>query len=266
MGRPVFLLSDFGLRDPFVGVMKAVVLRHSPGSQLVDLTHLVPPQDILAGAVAIEDALPWLPDDAVVLAVVDPGVGTDRRAIIAGTGGRVAVGPDNGLLEAFLAQPDAWCLELPAPPDSASATFHGRDVFAPAAGRLASGEDPANFTAPGAAPGADPIRLRWPRPEHQPDGSVALEVLALDHFGNCALNLRREDAGALEPPRAALRLGHQAITGLARTFGDAAPGEALFLWNSAGRLEIAVNGGSAAARFGLRPGSRVFLFPRGVPA
>ena len=143
--RPVAILSDFGYSDPYVGIMKAVVWGRCPGVSFLDLTHGVAPQDVCAGALALEAALPYLPTEAVVLAVVDPGVGSARRAIVIDGPAGTAVGPDNGLLTPFLVPGFvAYALEadehrLP----ETSATFHGRDVFAPAAAHVASGGAPS---------------------------------------------------------------------------------------------------------------------------
>ncbi|MDK2972776.1 MAG: hypothetical protein PWP23_2531 [Candidatus Sumerlaeota bacterium] len=263
MSRPIFLLTDFGLSDPFVGIMKAVVLRLSPGSPLVDLTHGIPPQDVVAGAMALEDSVPWLPGDAVVCAVVDPGVGSERRAIAFERGGQTFVGPDNGLLAAAWSS-GARAVALRAGTEIApgrSATFHGRDVFAPAAALLAAGAD---LMALGdAMEGIAPLAV--PAPEPLPDGSLALAVLAIDHFGNLTLNLRQTDLARYFPGATGLHLraGERVLLGLSRTFGDVEQGEPLFYWNAAGRLEVAVNGGDASRELGLARGDGVVLCPAG---
>lgn len=258
MPRAVFLLTDFGLRDPYVGIMKAVLLRLAPQSPVIDLTHDIPPQDVLAGAVALEDSLPHLPEDAVVCAVVDPGVGTNRRPLLVVHGERLLVAPDNGLLTPFLPTGEAFEI-LPGGPvqPTASSTFHGRDVFAPAAALLASGaklNDLAN-------PLDDPVYLDFPRVVVHGDKDVTLTLLVQDHFGNLATNLSRDEAASLGGIEAAhLNAGGRVIGPIRHTFADAEPGEPLLYWNSAGRLALGVNGGSAAEALALAPGDRVSLF------
>jgi S-adenosylmethionine hydrolase len=259
MARPIFLLTDFGLSDPFVGIMKAVLLRLSPGSALVDLTHGIPPQDVVAGAVALEDALPWLPADAVVCAVVDPGVGGSRRAVAFSAAGRAFVGPDNGLLAPAWSA-GARAVELQPGGEiqpARSATFHGRDVFAPAAGLLAAGS-PLEVLG---RPIAGILPLDVPAPAPRPDGSVVLAVVSVDHFGNVTLNLCREGLAALafDEARVVLEAGERAVTPLVRTFSDVPTGHAAVYWNSAGRLEVAINGGDASRSLGLSRGDRVIL-------
>lgn len=244
--------------------MKAVIWRLAPGVPLFDLTHGIPPQDLMTAAVALEDAWPYLPMDAVICAVVDPGVGTARRAIAVEVGGRFLVGPDNGLFGPFPAQLGATAELDPnrlLPGLRLSATFHGRDLFAPASAILARGGGLAEI-------GHDAPRPWQPSPiptsETDDEGAVVLTVVSRDRFGNCAFNLRRSDLPE-EPsgPRAAevrLDLPEAPVRGLAETFADAAPGDPVLYFNSAGRLELAVRNGSAAERFGLAVGDRARLF------
>jgi S-adenosylmethionine hydrolase len=258
---PLFFLTDFGLSDPFAGVMKAVVLGLGHRGALVDLTHLIPPQNVLAGAIALEDAAPWLPAGSVVCAVVDPGVGASRRALAAEADGRFWIGPDNGLLAPALDAPGARLVEIaPGGPidPSRSATFHGRDVFAPAAALLAM--DPGRFGTLG-PPVADPIRLAMPRPEEIRPGAWRLTVLAVDHFGNLATNLRRGGPGPSADvlARASFQAGGQALGPLRRTYADARSGEPVVYFNSAGRLEIAIRDGNAASRWDWRAGDFLTL-------
>lgn len=263
MPRPIVLLTDFGTADPFVGIVKCVIHAYAPGVEVIDLSHHVPPQDTLAGAVILEDALPWIPESGIVCAVVDPGVGGTRRALAVRSRHRVFVGPDNGLLTpVFRADPDARAFEIrsggPIAPDR-SATFHGRDVFAPAAALASRGEFDT-FARPVDKP---PTLLQWPAAEVAGDDSVRATVIHVDRFGNCALNVRRADAERLPDwvfgGAFRAEVGKQAVAGLARTYGDANKGEPLAYVNSAGRLELAVNGGSAATTFGIGRGSDVVL-------
>ena len=178
----ITLTTDFGLRDPFVGIMKGVVLSICPSARLVDLTHEIPPQDVLAGGLALEAAAPFFPAGTVHLAVVDPGVGTTRRAIAIRAGGFYLVGPDNGLFT-FALDGDGWTAVALTAPEyrlaNVSRTFHGRDVFAPAAAYLASGV-PLERLGPTVS---DPERLRRPACRLE-DGELVGEVLDADRFGN----------------------------------------------------------------------------------
>lgn len=188
--RPVVFLSDFGLADPFVGTCHAVLKRTAPGIDVIDLAHGIAPQNVLQGALALHDAAPFLPGDAIVLAVVDPGVGSARRAIaVRGGDRRFYIGPDNGLLllAAERQGPLYEARELADPRyrlDPVSATFHGRDIFAPAAAHLAAG---VPFSELG--PTVDPsllVRLEVPAPVVAP-GTLEAQVVAVDTYGNLQL-------------------------------------------------------------------------------
>ena len=244
----VSLLSDFGVADPWVGVMKARVLAQAPSASLVDLTHAVPPGDVRAGAFLLAQAFAWFPEGSVHLAVVDPGVGTRRRAIAVEAGGAFFVGPDNGLFALALAgRRVRRAVVLPVPP-RASPTFHGRDVFAPAAGRLAAGTSIESLGRP-----AGRLRaLDWPRPRRRGADTVG-EIVHVDHFGNLVTNLRTVDRGELVA-------GNSFRTRrILRTYGDAHHGEPLALRGSHGFLEIAVRDGSAAAQLGLARGDKILV-------
>jgi len=249
--RPVALLTDFGLADHYVGVLHATLERVAPGVRRVDLGHLVPPGDVWAGCFLLRCAWPSLPEDAVVLAVVDPGVGGDRRPVAVRIGGRWLVAPDNGLATATGTPAEAVTLDwrrmgLPMP----SATFHGRDLFAPAAARLARGDDPATLGDRVSPDGLEPC----PIPETTADGNTwHAAVVHCDRFGNLITNLEAaavpEDVVAwYGAPRPARRV---------RRYEEAAPGEVALLEGSSGLLELAVLRGSAAAVTGLRRGDAV---------
>lgn len=262
--RPIFFLTDFGLKDPFAGIMKAVVLGLCPQAILVDLTHEIGPQRILEASIVLEDALPYLPDPAIVCAVVDPGVGSNRPALAVRSRNRWFIAPDNGLLTPVFTRDSAaavWQL-LPdkLAPLEVSATFHGRDVFAPAAGRLARGDDPAGF----AVPVREWVRMSLPALRFESDETLLLEIVAIDRFGNLTLNLARASGPPLPRWVASgdfeLCVGTRTIArGLAKTFSDVAAGQAAVYWSSAGRLEIGINRGSAAQVFGLGVGDGVVL-------
>jgi S-adenosylmethionine hydrolase len=252
--RPLIALTtDFGLDDVYVGVMKAVILNICPEARLLDLTHGIPPQDVLAGCLALEAARPFLPPGTIHLAVVDPGVGTDRPAIAVRTERDAFVGPDNGLFS-FLAPTeiqDARKLEnqhflLQA----RSATFHGRDVFAPVAAHLARGVD---WTQLG-SPTTHLHRVLPPRPSLA-HGSLTGEVLAFDHFGNALTSIRASD---LPPAVCRVQVGGRDVP-LVTSYASVPPGEALALVGSSGRLEIAVRDGDAHRALRLVRGAMVVV-------
>lgn len=253
--RPVVaLLTDFGLHDHYVGVMKGVVLGICPEATFVDITHDIAPQDIVGGALALEVAAPYFPDGTVFLVVVDPGVGSARRAVAVETSRHRYVGPDNGVLAAALAGDRVTAVEireeryrLPA----VSRTFEGRDRFAPAAAWLAAG---TALTALG--PAIDTLRqLPLPVPVQEQD-SVRGEVLTIDRFGNLTTNIGRDLLALLRPPLL-VWLDEEPIGPVVDTYADVAAGTPCALVGSSERLEIAVSGGSAAARFGAGRGAAV---------
>jgi hypothetical protein len=272
--RPPFVsfLSDYGRTDEFVGVCHAVMLDIAPELRIVDVTHDVPAFDVRAGALALVRAIQYLPE-GIVLAVVDPGVGTERRcvAVQAEAANAVLVGPDNGLLApavAMLGGPrvvveiTAAEYQLPAP----GPTFAGRDVMAPAAAHLATGVPLAAL-----GPEVDPVLLTpalVPLPDVGADGAVAGEVLWVDRYGNCQLNIAPEqlaDAGAgLGDPlevtvfdAAGVQTGRRARW--VRAFAEAKPSELVLLVDSYGMCTLALDRRSAAVDLGLRAGSSVTL-------
>jgi S-adenosyl-L-methionine hydrolase (adenosine-forming) len=247
MAAIVSLLSDFGLSDPYVGVMKARVLAHAPAAPLVDLTHAVAPGDVRVGAFLLAQAAPWFPDGAVHLAVVDPGVGTSRRAVAVQAGGAFFVGPDNGLLTLALAGRRVRRAVVLTIPPRASPTFHGRDVFAPAAGQLAAG---AALESLG-RPAGRLVTLDWPRPRRR-GATTAGEIVHVDRFGNLVTNLRTVDGGELSA-------GDFRTRRISRTYGDVAPGQPLALRGSHGFIEVAVRDGSAAEVLGVTRGDKILV-------
>jgi S-adenosylmethionine hydrolase len=259
--RAVALLTDYGPGSEHVGALHAVVAAACPGAERIDLAHDLPPGDVRAGALVLRRLLPLVPGAAVV-AVVDPGVGTARRAAaLALVGGGALVGPDNGLLGPAAADLGAGlAVALPPPPEGAPATFHGRDLLAPAAARLAMGAplrelgeaiDPAGLARPDLPP-----------PEVAPGALTALAVV-VDRFGNVQLLAGAEDlarAGFERGDRISAAAGgrrHPAT--VARAFGDVAPKGMLVHVDSHGMVALAVNGGSAAGRLPAAPGDRVTL-------
>lgn len=252
----ITLLSDFGLADSFVGAMKGVILSINPRATMVDLTHEIGPQHVRAGALTLLAAYSYYPAGTIHLAVVDPGVGTARRALVCQTRHCFFVGPDNGLLSpsverdgllgAYELTEQRYRLENP------SHTFHARDIFAPAAAHLSLGIAPDRF-----GPRVDdPVPLRLPRAEHC-GLRVEGEIIHVDRFGNLITNISQQDLAAWPPESLHLWGGGLHLVGLRRTYGDAAPGEPLMVLGSLGFLEIAVNGGNAATELGLSIRDRV---------
>ena len=261
MAPIITLTTDFGTRDPFVGAMKGVILGIAPDARLVDLTHEIAPHDVLEGALALEAAAGFFPPGTVHLAVMDPGVGSSRRPLAVAAQGQFFVGPDNGLFSFALAGQgwSAVCLEAAAyRPPRVSRTFHGRDVFAPAAAHLALGTPLPNF---GRAV-TDPVLIPWPTARRQGDGLVG-EVVHADRFGNLVTSVRAADLEALGPAEAlVVELEGEEVGSIVGCFADIPAGGAGALVGGSDRLEIAVREGSAAASTGARRGSRVSVRKR----
>jgi S-adenosylmethionine hydrolase len=262
--------SDYGLEDHFVGVCHGVMARVAPGVRVIDVSHAVAAQDVRHGALVLAQAVPYLPR-AVHLAVVDPEVGTGRGAVAVQAGGQVLVGPDNGLLvwaaEALGGVERAHALQNPAYRlEPVSRTFHGRDVFAPAAAHLAAGLDPGEL-----GPELGPGRLvRLERPGPQVDGDrVRASVIAVDHFGNLALDLRRQDlerVGVAAGDPVEVRVGGRAHRlAFGETFASVPAGDLVLHEDSFGSVAVAVNRGRAAERLGARPGDPVEVARPGGP-
>src|SRR5262245_65149816 len=258
MARPLIaLLTDFGLRDHYVGTMKGVALGICPEASLVDISHDVAPQDVVGAAVELVDAYRYFPSGTIFLVVVDPGVGSTRRAIAAEAGEYRFVAPDNGVLTVV---PDQSAprrvvelTESKYARPTISTTFEGRDRFAPAAAWLASGTP---LSALG-RPVSSLVRLEVPRP-HASDNGIEGEVLRVDRFGNLITNI---DVATLTSiaGTVGVRIGSREIPRMVSTYAGAKPGELCALIGSSDRLEIAVSGGSAAETLGLGRGAVVQL-------
>lgn len=254
--RVVALLTDFGCAGHHAGVLRAVLLSGNPRAVPVDLCNGVPAGDVALGAWMLRWSWRRFPPGTVHLAVVDPGVGTPRRALAAAAGGQFFVGPDNGLLSFALRDAgDARAVALPLPAGPAlSATFHGRDVFAPAAARISRGARLAGL----GAPVADWVRLPEPTVRREGPGRIAGEVIAVDRWGNLVTGVTETDlARDRIGSRATVRIGRRVIRGIRCTYADAAPGAPVALVNSSGHLEIAVNRGRAAEVLAAGRGARV---------
>jgi S-adenosyl-L-methionine hydrolase (adenosine-forming) len=261
VARPITFLSDYGLRDEFVGVVHAVIAHEGRGAQVIDLSHGVPRQSVLEGALMLRRALPYTAP-GVHLAVVDPDVGARRRAVALRTADedRLLVGPDNGLLmpaaerfggvlEAVEISHSPWRLE------PVSATFHGRDLFAPVAARLAGGEALADAGTP--LETSELVALELPRPRLE-DAALVAHVMVVDGFGNVQLDAAPGDLGERLGRTVTVGDGHSAR--YLRTFADAKPGELLLYEDAVGMLALAVNGGEASRELGgLEHGDEVRL-------
>lgn len=250
----ITLLTDFGLADPYVGTVKGVILGINPAARLVDLTHAVPPQDILRGALALEAAYRFFPRGTVHLAVVDPGVGGARRPVALVADGHYFVGPDNGLLGFLLGSPGVVAVALTNPAyhrAPTSRTFHARDIFAPVAARCSLGVPLQHF---------GPVvrrlaRLSWPR-ARRVGRRVAGQILLADRFGNLLTNLAEADLPAA-PRACVVEIGGVRIEGVGGTYGERPAGVLGAVIDSSGRLEVFVREGSARERLRVGPGAPV---------
>lgn len=256
----VTLLTDFGLKDGNVGVMKGIIWTIAPRAQIADLSHLISPQNVLEAGLILARSAPCFPPDSVHVIVVDPGVGTERRPIAARLGNQRYVAPDNGVLTQVLEQaeragqeveivhldkPRFWRKEI-------SNVFHGRDIFAPIGGHLAAG-------MPLVALGShihDPIRVPLPTPQSI-DHGLRTEVLHIDHFGNVSTSVRLEDLGDVRDLN--VRLGGADVPGLYNTFGELPPGELMALIGSTGWLIVSQVNGSAAQHLNVKVGDPVLV-------
>ena len=257
-------LTDYGLEDAFVAVCHGVAAQIAPDLQITDITHLIPLGDIRRGAVVLAQAVPYFPA-AVHVAVVDPGVGTARRGVAVAAGSALFVGPENGLLSVAVAAAGGAARAVSLTNralwrDTTAATFHGRDIFMPVAARLATGMpldeagDPVEVTS----------LIALPQPEYRVTADGAhVEVVTVDGFGNVQLSLPGANApkAGLIPGRTVTLAweGREVAVPFVTTFGEVAPGAPLCYRDSGDWVAIAVAGGDAARRFGLRPGAKLTL-------
>ena len=241
MSRPiVYFFTDFGAQGPYLGLMETALLRHAPQARVIHLVSDAPAFSPKPSAYLLGALVPWLAPGSMLVGVVDPGVGTARKALLLEAGGRRFIGPDNGLFAALMKNREARAWEIVQDPAELSATFHGRDLFAPAAGRLAGGGKLELQSIPlQQLVGAD-----WP-------GQLA-EIIYIDHYGNAMSGLR---ADAFSPDTV-FRLGDLLLS-RHDTFADVPPGDAFWYENSLGLVEIAVNRGRCDTTLGIRVGTAI---------
>jgi hypothetical protein len=248
--------------DHFAGALKGVLLGVFPEVRIVDITHAIQAFDVLDGALAISESYKYFPGGSVHMVVVDPGVGSSRRPILATVGEHYFVAPDNGVLSLVYAQAESVTVrEITSTHyfrQPLSATFHGRDVFAPVAANLAKGVDPEKF----GAEITDYVRFAAPTPKRAPDGSLRGIVLKIDRYGNLVTNIRASDAPQLlgdNSPPFRIMIGKHEITEIRSHYAEGAPGEVFAILGSMGFLEISANRGTAAKLLGITKGAEVAI-------
>ena len=252
----ITLLTDFGTDDTFVGVMKGVILGINADARLVDLTHAVPPQRVMAGALLLRSAVEFFPRGTIHLAVVDPGVGSTRRPILIETDSGLLIGPDNGVLCPAAALMGRRTARLIANDEffrhPVSQTFHGRDLFAPVAAHLSRGVSPEAF-----GPGLDSVmELEVPMPQRT-DSAISGEVVHVDHFGNLVTNISADALARFPARKVSVTISGTPIAGPVSAYAVVPEGSPLAIVGSWGTLEIAVRNGSAVSMFAAGPGTPV---------
>ncbi len=259
---PIALLTDFGFKDSYVGVMKGVIRGICDDADIIDLSHNIVPQDIAEAAFVLAASYRFFPPETIFTCVVDPGVGTERAVLYMRTNDQVFLAPDNGLLSVIADEGGREEVRRVTARDyfleETSTTFHGRDVFAPVAAHLAKGLEPSKL-----GPTASHMhRLQLPNPVRTADGSLRGEIIYIDQFGNLITNMRegtmRRSLG-VPPDKVEVRVKRQRMEGLARAYADRPEGELVALIGSSGYLEVAVNKGSAAERLGCEKGDSITL-------
>ncbi len=256
----ITLTTDFGLQDWFVGTLKGVILAKNPRATIVDITHGIAAGDMRGGALALAASCRFFPKHTIHVAVVDPGVGSARRAIAVKTERYLFLGPDNGVLSSALRSERIRKIHVVSNEkyflDPVSRTFHGRDVFAPVAAQLSLGL-PLDRVGPATQ---DFVNLPWPQPKPR-RSSIEGEVMYIDRFGNGITNL---DQAALKKfPKPAVYLKRKRLCGVSDFYQAVPLTQPVAIFGSSGLLEIAVNGGSAAERYGIKVGDRVKVLPSG---
>jgi hypothetical protein len=258
----IVLLTDFGFKDSYVGVMKGVIRGICRGAEIIDLSHNIMPQDVAEAAFVLAAAYRYFPEETIFVNVVDPGVGTDRPIIYMRANDQAFLAPDNGLLSVVAEEAEPAEMRKVAAEQyflkEPSTTFHGRDIFAPVAAHLAAGLEPEKL-----GPVVRRVRrLRLPRPVRAADGSLRGEIVYIDQFGNLITNMSRGTLErSLEVPlrEVEVTVKRRKVEGLSRAYGEVDEGELVALIGSSGYLEVAVNLGSAAQFLGCEKGDTVTL-------
>lgn len=258
----ITLTTDFGYHDPFAGIMKGVIAGINPQAQVVDLTHGIPAQDIRAGALTLRHSVSYFPRGTIHVVVVDPGVGGKRRPLLVECDGNYFIGPDNGVLSLVLPGKSGHRFTLLSNPayrlQPASATFHGRDIFAPAAAHLSLGVHASAF----GEVLEEIVRIELPKVIREESGLWG-EVLYIDGFGNLCTNIEPHDlTGLIEEP-IEIRVAGIHVRGLQASYSAVAEGEFAAVFNSWGLLEIAARGANAQKRTGAKVGDKVKISPAG---
>ncbi len=246
--RIITLTTDFGIEDPFVAVMKGVIYTITSEARVIDISHNIPPGNIVVGAFFVDYASKFFPRDTIHVVVVDPGVGGERRPIMVSARGQYFIGPDNGIFtplytggESVYHLTSTWYFRTPV-----SNTFHGRDIFAPVAAHLSTGLSPDFF----GERIEDYKKIPLPTPKKLDDGTIEGEIIHVDRFGNLITNISHE---LLDGTEYEIEINGKVIDGIKKTYGSVPPGEPLALIDSFDMLEIAINRGSAARAFGVKP-------------
>jgi S-adenosylmethionine hydrolase len=257
-GKMITLLTDFGLKDGYAGILKGVIWTIAPKVKIVDLSHVISPQAVIEGALTLARCVPYFPPGSVHIAVIDPGVGTSRRPIAGQIGAHYFVGPDNGIFSLLIEAArltgetvDFYALDQPAywlP--TISHVFHGRDIFAPVGAHLANGVTLERF----GTKISDPVTLHVPKPVRSESGWTG-EVIHVDNFGNLATNITADQLAPLG--QVEIQIAGKTMLGVALAFGDRGVGEAVALIDSSGWLSLAIVNGSAAQSWNAGVGAAV---------
>jgi S-adenosylmethionine hydrolase len=255
----ITLTTDFGADSPYAAAMKGVILSINPDATLVDITHAIPAQDVRRGALVLEDVTPWFPEGTIHVAVVDPGVGTERAIVYAEIGRQRYVAPDNGLLDRLISRsPPSRIVRVEDAEHwlrPVSSTFHGRDIMAPVAARLSLGLAPEQL-----GPAVETVaRLKWPEVRVS-EGKIRGQVIEIDSFGNLITNITGDMLiGRPTDSRVCVVCGIFETWGIWRTYGQQSEGMLVALIGSSGRMELAIVGDSAAQRLGVGQGTPVVV-------
>lgn len=252
----ITLITDYGHKDPFVGIMKGVIFGINPNARIIDLSHGIPPQDLMAGALVLRHSAPFFPRGTIHVAVVDPGVGTKRRPLLIESEGCFFIGPDNGLLSLALEEKKtSQIIELSNEIyhlKPTSTTFHGRDIFAPIAGYLSLG-----ISAQDLGTKVDAFeRLPWPN-VIKSEGAIQGKVIYIDGFGNLITNVQERDLRGLRPENSTVSLSSLTIHGLVANYASGTEGAFVALFNSWGLLEISLFKGNAHLQSGAKIGDTI---------